>query len=329
MTTSLLPKNLLQRILLKRKKYKADQQSEVEAPLLSRQAIFDLYYRIQDMFRSRENHYDVAHRMLGDNRSVYKGYGLDYEESRPYQHGDELRFMNWRASARTGQFFMKVYREERRPGVFVLVDRRASMRFGTRVRIKAAQAARATALVSFIAQRENAQVGGVILDEEANWIAEQSGAQAAFSLVNQASKPCPPLTNNNEEPSLLYILKVMTRVLTKGSTVYLISDFHDLSDDCRAALMQLGLEHQIVALHIVDPAEIELPEAGKISLTEHYATYSGTNQEARINSDDKFLRETFSHQSSVYIQNKQKILTTAGLSYQRLMSDTENIEQEI
>lgn len=330
MMASITPKNLLERFLKHRKTHTAGQQSQLEAPLLSRQAIFDLYYRVQDRFCTRENHYEVAHRMLGDNRSVYKGYGLDYEESRPYQHGDEIRFMNWRVTARTGQLTMKVYREERRPGVFVLVDRRSSMRFGTRVRIKAAQAARAAALVSFIAQKENAQVGGVILNDEPDWIPEGSGAHAAFSLVNQASKPCPPLTKNSSESvSLLYILKVMTRVLTKGSTVYLISDFHDLGDEYRAALLQLGLEHQIVALHIIDPAEIELPKAGQLIVSGTGSNPGRETSESKIHSENKILRNTFNQHASEYMKNKQKILTVAGITYQKIMSDAENIEREI
>jgi len=323
------PKKLVARISLIGKHKRLTHPDTLEAPLLSRQDIFDLYYRVQDRFRLRQNPYEVAHRMLGDNRSVYKGYGLDYEESRSYQPGDELRFMNWRVTARTGQLMMKVYREERRPGIFVLLDRRPTMRFGTQVRIKAAQAARVAALVSFIAQKENTQVGGVILNQDANWIPEQSGSEAAFRLVNQASKPCPPLNNNNETTSLHYILKVMTRVLTRGSTVYLLSDFHDLDENSRAALIQLAAEHQIVAYHIMDPAELDLPKAGDLNLTEPNNSPSQSTQTVKVQSENKKLRQHYKQQAQHHITAIQKILTSAGINYHRIMSHIDNIEREI
>jgi len=329
MSIQLSTTGFLKRLLFGRIKLKSKHEELVNAPLLTREAIFDLYYRIQDRLRNRENQYEVAHRMLGDNRSVYKGYGMDYEENRPYQAGDELRFMNWRVTARTGELYMKVYREERRPGVFVLIDRRPSMRFGTSERIKAAQAARVAALISFNAQRENAQVGGVILDDEASWIAEQNGSQAAFNLVNKASKPCPPYTNEIIEPSLPYILKVMTRVLTKGSTVYLISDFHDLTDDCRAALIQLGLEHEIIAIHIIDPAELKLPQAGELKLTVSPGIKTDVNSEIKIHSEDEQLQKLFSFRAAAFIKSKEKIFSSIGISYQSVFSDLDNIEQEI
>ena len=78
--------------------------------------------------------------------------------------GDELRFMNWRATARTGEPHMKVFREERMPAVFIVVDRRQSMRFGTRKRLKVTQAVRAAAVTAFFARLRNAPVAGVLLE---------------------------------------------------------------------------------------------------------------------------------------------------------------------
>jgi uncharacterized protein (DUF58 family) len=77
---------------------------------------------------------------------------MDYDESRPYFPGDELRFMNWRVTARTGEPHMKVFREERKPSVFIVVDRRQNMCFGTRRRLKVSQAVRAAAVTAFDAR---------------------------------------------------------------------------------------------------------------------------------------------------------------------------------
>ena len=92
----------------------------IQQPLLTRAEILEIRTRLAQLQEQSQHTHEVAHRLYGDAQSVYRGYGLDYEESRPYQRGDELRFMNWRLSARTGELYMKVFREERHPSVFVL-----------------------------------------------------------------------------------------------------------------------------------------------------------------------------------------------------------------
>ena len=110
------------------------------APLLDSKTIADLRQRSLGVIDHKTKNTSVLHREHGEYVSPRRGYGLDYEESRVYQPGDDLRFMNWRLTARSGEPHIKVFREERRPSAFILLDRRNGMRFGTRLRLKVTQA---------------------------------------------------------------------------------------------------------------------------------------------------------------------------------------------
>ena len=152
---------------------------------------------------------------------------MDYEESRRYQSGDDPRYMNWQLSARTGQHYMKVFREERQPDVFILVDRRSTMRFGTQTRLKITQAARAATIVALSAQQNNLSVGGVIVSAELQWFKTNRNKQAIFDFIHQLARPARPAFTSPDiaEPSLAETLKLLNEILISGSIIYLVSDF--------------------------------------------------------------------------------------------------------
>lgn len=245
-------------------------QQDVNAPLLTRAEILDLSYRTEALDRGGAHPYEVAHRQYGDARSVYRGFGMDYEESRPYQSGDDFRFMNWRLSARSGELYMKVFREERQPSVFILMDRRTSMRFGTQRRLKVTQAARVASLLAFSAQNHNTPVGGVLLeDDQLKWIPEFYHNSGAFTFINAACKACPPYppsaTKDTATENAAHVIRLLHNMLVQGSIVYLIGDFHDIDREIQPALLQLACEHHVYAIRIVDEAEINLPRAGELN----------------------------------------------------------------
>jgi uncharacterized protein (DUF58 family) len=299
-----------------------------QRPLLTKTEILDLLYRVQDLHLPADHFRDVAHSMFGDAQSIYRGYGMNYEESRPYQAGDELRFMNWRLTARTGEPYMKVFREERRPGVFILVDRRAAMRFGSRVRLKVTQAARAAAVAAFAAQQQNIPVGGVILEKDCHWLAEASGPTGAMHLVREASTPCPPLLTQVTEPALGHILRLLRALLTCGSRVYLISDFQDLVDNDRPALLQLSTDHQVYAIHISDIAEQQLPRLGKLRFIAP-ASFDTNTVGLTINTSDGKTRQGFEQTAQQQLQARQHLFTSLGIPYQRITTDSDSIEQQV
>ncbi|WP_455205225.1 DUF58 domain-containing protein [Kaarinaea lacus] len=267
---------------------------------------------------------EVEQRRLGDVRSVFRGGGWDYEESRPYQRGDEMRYMDWRLTARSGEPYIKVFREERRPGTFLLVDRRSSMRFGTKVRLKAAQAARITAVKAFRAHKNNAPISGVVINQELIWIEESSSDQGMFELINAALAPCPPYGVATEEPSLCNVLKTLNAMLPRGTTVVLISDFLDLHDSCRSILMRLAMEHEVNAVHVFDSAEQQLPSVGDLS----FAPEDASNPIV-IDTSNKRVRNEFASKATQHFASVQQLFSNLGIPYTLLPADTDAIEQHI
>jgi|GEM_PF-792041 len=304
-------------------------------PLLSQNEILKLRIQVEQHNGTVEYRHEVEHRTLGDARSVYRGYGMDYDESRPYFPGDELRFMNWRVTARTGEPHMKVFREERKPGVFIVVDRRQDMRFGTRCRLKVTQAVRAAAVMAFDARLRNAPVAGVLLESaqksKLSWIAESFDEAGVFNFIHAANKPCPPpvsaqltpqVSDINEE-SLSHVIKLLTPMLAQGSSVILISDFHDLDDSCRSSLLELSMTHHLQAIHIIDPVEVELPECGNLLVP----SQKKSRPLIGIDSSNNNSSSQYHKLASTFMESKQQLFRSLAIPCQIVMTDDDRIEQ--
>lgn len=303
-------------------------QDRINDALLDRAEILDLYSRTQHRLSPFLHRYEVAHRNIGDVRSQYRGAGLDYEESRAYQYGDELRYMNWRLTARTGEMMMKVFREERRPDVFILLDRRAGMRFGTRRRLKVTQAVRAVAVAAFAAYLRNMAVSGVMLDSTAQWLDLRYGEQGVFDLIQRMCAPCPPATpdqaNRDSVTGLTEVLSALCEILTPGTVLYLMSDFADLDEAHRTRLLQLVSQHNVHVIYLIDPAELSLPSAGRLG----FVSLSGHETQV-INTSNKDISERYTEASTQYIQQRQNLFRSLDIPCRQVLTTCEDIENEV
>ncbi len=211
--------------------------------------------------RQREVHDHHA----GDWPSAWLGRGLDYEESRPYAPGDDIRDMDWRTTARADRPYLKIYREERQPMLHLVVDRGASLRFGTRRRLKAAQAARVAILLAFAAARRNAAVGGTLWDDTDLDLPPRHGRGGALALADAAATACPP-PEELRRTAPLQDLDRLIRLdsgLPRGARLVLISDYSWLTPIHEPVLARLAERLDMLAVQILDPAERALPDVGK------------------------------------------------------------------
>lgn len=243
------------------------------APLLDAEELAQLMHRIQAQ-QATPYFRESQHRHAGDFRSVYLGSGLDFEEARPYQPGDDVRGMDWRTTARTARPHIKIYREEHQPALHVVVDRGPSMRFGTRTRLKVTQAARIAATLGFGAARANTCIGGTLWQPGAMTLPCRNGTEGAMQLAQAVIAPCPPLTDPvaAEMPLLLALLDRLDAQLPRGSNVVLISDFHALSEADMPALLRLASRHQVQAVQVLDVTEQALPNVGLIAFQDAAST---------------------------------------------------------
>lgn len=240
----------------------------------------------------------ASHPLIGETLSLYRGRGLEFDENRAYQAGDEPRLLNWRLYARAGALYTKVFTEERRPQVFVLIDRRAAMRFATRGQLKVALAAKIAACYAYQAQHQALAVGGLILNQAMEWYEPAIGDVALHSLVQSLVAPCPPLPFENEQLGLDESLQLLRHRLPGGSFVLLISDFADLNPDAAIPLLhQLATLHTLQAVQILDPVELSLPSNGDFLIED-----GAGRQPLRIDGQDSLqqtlYREAFNERQS-------------------------------
>lgn len=321
-------------------------EPDVNRPLLDRAQILDLQRRVTAKNTPPSPAQDTAEQRRGDRRSIYRGDGLDYEESRPYQPGDEPRHLNWKLSARTGELYMKVFREERRPGSVVLLDRRQSMQFGTQTRLKITQAARLATCIAFATQQQHAALDAIVLEAgrpAPRWIRDSNDKQAADSLIRAACAPCPPGTNEDADSSAPktndaaagafdYALSLLQQTHVAGSRIYLLSDFMDLGEHHRARLMQLSAHNDVHAVHLYDPSEQHLPRAGRLRFHGTlYATLYATNDAPDLSVDtmDPAIREAYAAAAAQHFAARKQLFDSLNIRYTAIPTTEEPVEDRL
>lgn len=259
---------------------------------------------------------DVQQQRLGERTSSYAGSGYEFAEHRRYTAGDGMRFTDWRIMARTGKLYRKVFHEERRPQLYLIVDRRAAMRFGTRAQLKVSCAVRQAIKLLHQARQQQLLIGSVILEQQAHWLRPSQGGSELHTIIQQLNRPCPPLPLNQQEAPLPAVLNELAVRLSPGCIIYLLSDLHDLDEACTGTLYHLAQHHRLHALHILDPAELALPETGSYRLCDEQ-----TMAALHVSRDDHTLRQQFAAAMQQQQQARQTLLQHSGADYRLCMSD--------
>lgn len=286
--------------------------TDTTAPLLTAEEIVLLIEQADALRNARTHGREVLLRHPGDARSAHLGRGLDFEEVRAYQAGDDIRAMDWRTTARTGEPYMKVYREEHHPALHIVVDRGAGMRFGTQRQLKVAQAARVAILAAVLESSAHACVGGTIMDHTPITLpcfAKQAGI---LQLAQASAAPCPPLSHqaDREHVQWLDALRRIAATLPSGSRLLLLSDFHWLLPEDAPLLAHLALRHDLAAIHISDPVEQELPALGRMQF------YDLAQQRLRwIDTGNRQVREHFSVAAAQQQKSIADLLAQLDIDY--------------
>ena len=263
------------------------------------------------------------------------GSGMDYAESRVYQAGDEPRHINWRLSARSQDTFVKTFHRESRPGLCIVLDKRRTMIFGTQRRLKLTQALRAASLLAYASESKHLTLHILILEDEVLWLPDQS----VESFLALANKPCKPAVKTQQPDwstafqHLQQHAQLPNSTLTKGSLIYLISDFYDLEESHQQKLVQLQEHHFVQAIHIMDSAELHLPHAGRVHLQDMQHPYNlprvNSTQRYSLKTHNKKEQDEFSRFAEQQAKKIRKRMTETGLSYTRLLTNEENIHQKL
>jgi uncharacterized protein (DUF58 family) len=230
----------------------------------------------------------------GGHVSPYKGRGVEFDESRPYQPGDDLRTIDWRVTARTGKPHTKIFREERNRPVFVWLDLRRPMLFATRGAFKGVRAAEMAALVAWSAVANGDRLGGLVFSEtEHHELRPALGSRAALRLLQTISTETfwrPPATAETLEADAERALQRLTRVARPGSLIFLLSDFRRLGQDAERHLQRLAAHCDLLLVHCYDAVESELPPPGRYRIQSVGRSFSieTTNEALRRRYHERF-----------------------------------------
>lgn len=228
--------------------------------------------------------------LSGGLRTRFRGRGMEFEEVRLYQAGDDIRSIDWRVTARTSVPHTKLFQEERERPVILMLDQRCSMFFGSQHCFKSVIAAHLAALIGWTALNNNDRVGALIFnDREESDIRPKRSRHTLLSILQESHKFNRQLTSPvTTEPSvpLSQRLSDLRRIAKPGSALFIISDFHDIDQQCDEQLFQLARHGDISLLQVTDPLESQLPENMTL-------TVSNGQHKLRINTRNHNLTDHF------------------------------------
>lgn len=258
-----------------------------------------------------------THRMMDDvlsgaYRSTFRGTGIEFEEVRPYQPGDEVRSIDWNRTARSGATFVKTYVEERELTLNLLVDTSRSMDFGSRQHTKRETAASLCALLAFVAVHQQDQIGLTLFGDRAGLhLPPRKGMPHVARVVREviAARPTGGGTSFAE------VLEHQARTLRRRSLIFLVSDFVEPEgsaevEDWGDVLARLARRHDVVAVRILDPFEEELPRAGWVRLRD-----LESGREVEVDTRSASVREAWSRAAAARRQRLREVLERARVDW--------------
>ena len=223
----------------------------------------------------------------GQYRSVFKGRGMNFEEVREYQPGDEVRFIEWNVTARLGEVrgdaYVKKFTEERELTVMLIVDVSASGEFGSVHLSKRELAAEVACLLAFSAIRNNDKVGLLLFSDHVElFIGPRKGRAHTLRLIREILFFEPKGKGTDPGQALSYL----NRVVTRRSVAFLISDFQ--APDFTKELSVTSRRHDLIAIPVVDPREEELPDIGRVTLED-----AETGEQIQVDTSNRGVRAAY------------------------------------
>jgi uncharacterized protein (DUF58 family) len=233
-------------------------------------------------------HHLVNSTFTGLYASVFRGTGLDFDEVREYQPGDDIRNMDWLVTARTNVPHLKVFREERQRNVILCVDTGPHMSFGTRGTFKSIQAARIAALIGWAANKQHDRVGGVLFGNPATgtrYFRATPGRNGLWQLLRALTQPIE--SGNTDESQLIAALQHLDSGAATGSLIFVIAPINQVTTGMERLLGSLKQRHDVMLIPVDDPADRDLPAMGTVIFS------NAAGELLEVDTDNAAGREAF------------------------------------
>lgn len=249
----------------------------------------------------------------GEYHSIFKGRGMEFDEVRLYQPGDEIRTIDWNVTARMGQPYVKRYVEERELTVMLVVDASASENFGSVNQFKRELAAELTAVLSFAATTNNDKVGLLIFTDQIElYIPPRKGRRHVLRLIREllAFEPARKGTD------IKMALEKVNQILKRRSIIFIVSDFLADPEGFRQALAITNRRHDVIAVDLLDPLETNMADVGVLALED-----PETGDVLWVDTSNRQWRELYQRQANQWLDDKQRIFRRAKVDHITIGTD--------
>lgn len=250
---------------------------------------------------------------LGEYQAVFRGRGLEFDELRPYVPGDDVRSIDWKAYARSGQPMIRRYREDRDLTVMFVVDVSASQRAGALPRTKEDLAAELCAVLALAAIRNKDRVGLLLFaSKPERYVRPQGGATHVLRVVREVLWVRPETGGTDIGAALEYL----TGVQRRRATVFLVSDF--LAPDYSSQLRAAALHHDIIAIRVREPLDGELPDAGIVPVRD-----AETGSLVEVDSSSARVRDAYRERVAAIDSDRRRLFGELGIDEIRVTVGTD------
>jgi uncharacterized protein (DUF58 family) len=265
----------------------------------------------------------VTAQFAGQYHSVFKGQGMEFNEVREYQRGDDIRSIEWNVTARTGHLYVKKYVEERELTVMILVDASGSCHFGTVNQLKSTLAAEIAAVLAFSAMRNQDKVGLIIFtDRIEKFLPPRKGIKNVLKVIREVLYFEPGGRGTDITAALEYLSKVTIR----RSIAFVLSDFYEpvrkdreevpQSSRLKKAIAIANKRHDLVAVTLNDPLERDLPSCGLVTFED-----AETGESFVVDTASAGLRQQYHHTALKQMERRKQLFQSVGVDHIDIATD--------
>ncbi|GAA6133622.1 DUF58 domain-containing protein [Oceaniserpentilla sp. 4NH20-0058] len=251
--------------------------------------------------------------LAGGHDSKQKGRGLDLDQLRQYLPGDDIRSIDWRVTARTQTPHTRVYKEERERPVMIVCDQRTPMFFGSKRSFKSVVAAQCAAIIAWAALDHGDRVGALVLgDQTEKDFRPKQRSQHVLQILQTINQYNHALEKHqNITNTLSNCLNKLHQGVKPGTTIYIISDFFDLSANDKAALFNLKRHNHVVALQVFDALERQMPPPGLYAVTDGL-------QEGFLDTQNKHSQQAYKEAVNVFQQGIEQTFKQLAINHHQI-----------
>ena len=257
--------------------------------------------------------------LQGDYRTLWRGAGLDLADLREYQHGDDVRHIDWNVTARLQVPHVRQFTEDREVAAWFLVDLSASVDFGSDTRAKCGVAREFVAVLARLLTRHGNRVGALLYGTEVDTVipARAGRLHVLHLLQRMAQRPeqAPPGATQLRE-----LLLAAQRIVKRRSTVFVVSDFIT-APGWEQALAELARRHEVTAVRLYDPLEMDLPDLGLVTLHD-----AETGEQLLVDTHDAGFRTRFAAAAQARETALREALGHAGVDTLELATDDDLLD---